>query len=91
MLRNATSMTSNTRLPSARATTSGSASGIQTLNMLDPAPQFATRHIGPDGKDIEAMLKSLGATNLDGLMSETVPGSIRTESPLVRGSAPGGA
>jgi len=48
----------------------------------EPATDFAHRHIGPSSRDIEAMLKAVGASSLDALMNETLPPSIRQKAPL---------
>ena len=47
-----------------------------------PATTFADRHIGPSPHDIAAMLETVGAKSLSGLMSETLPASIRQNAPL---------
>src|SRR5579859_3052043 len=39
--------------------------------------RFVDRHLGPDAKDIEEMLATLGVRNLDELIDRTVPASIR--------------
>src|SRR5882672_12386884 len=44
--------------------------------------RFADRHIGPDAKDVEAMLRVLGHRTLDGLIEAAVPPSIRTRGAL---------
>ncbi len=51
--------------------------GSETGNLLAPCDTFLGRHIGPSDAEIAEMLASLGAASLDGLMAETVPGSIR--------------
>ena len=43
---------------------------------------FATRHVGPDERDVSAMLKTTGAGTLDELIEQTVPASIRLKEPL---------
>ena len=43
---------------------------------------FATRHIGPRGEDLAAMLKEVGAASLDALIDEAIPASIRLKAPL---------
>jgi glycine dehydrogenase len=43
---------------------------------------FASRHIGPSDENIAKMLGELGATDLDGLISEVVPASIRSNAGL---------
>ncbi|TNE84696.1 MAG: glycine dehydrogenase (aminomethyl-transferring), partial [Rhodobacteraceae bacterium] len=40
------------------------------------------RHIGPSPSEMEEMLKAVGARDLDALIDETVPRSIRQEKPL---------
>ena len=40
------------------------------------------RHIGPSPSEMEEMLKSVGVRDLDQLIDETVPASIRQEKPL---------
>jgi glycine dehydrogenase len=44
--------------------------------------EFSTRHIGPDQRDISLMLKELGISSLDQLISETIPASIRLKKDL---------
>ncbi|WP_024585477.1 aminomethyl-transferring glycine dehydrogenase [Aliihoeflea sp. 2WW] len=43
---------------------------------------FANRHIGPGPADQRDMLKTLGVTSIDTLISQAVPKSIRLEAPL---------
>ncbi|ATB26698.1 aminomethyl-transferring glycine dehydrogenase [Melittangium boletus] len=43
---------------------------------------FADRHIGPDSKEVQGMLKTLGVGSLDELIDQTVPPSIRSKEPL---------
>lgn len=43
---------------------------------------FALRHIGPRATDYEAMLKTIGASSLDQLITETIPDNIRLQNPL---------
>jgi len=43
---------------------------------------FASRHIGPDAADRDAMLEVIGAPSLDTLIDETVPAAIRLKEPL---------
>lgn len=43
---------------------------------------FINRHNGPRQHEIEEMLKTIGSTNLDALIAETVPSSIRLPKPL---------
>jgi glycine dehydrogenase len=44
---------------------------------MSPSDTFAHRHIGPGPKDVEAMLRVVGAASLEALVSETIPASIR--------------
>ena len=44
--------------------------------------RFVDRHLGPDSREIEEMLKLLGATSLDELIDRTVPQGIRMKRPL---------
>ncbi|MEG3438667.1 aminomethyl-transferring glycine dehydrogenase [Pannus brasiliensis CCIBt3594] len=44
---------------------------------LDSTDAFVTRHLGPDGKDIERMLKVTGFSSVEELIDRTVPASIR--------------
>ncbi len=44
--------------------------------------RFVDRHLGPDSRDIEEMLAVLGVRNLDELIEQTVPASIRLQRPL---------
>jgi len=48
----------------------------------EEAPGFVDRHVGPGAGDIDAMLKAVGAQNLDALMAEVLPSSIRLARPL---------
>ncbi|MFN0124349.1 MAG: aminomethyl-transferring glycine dehydrogenase [Blastocatellia bacterium] len=47
-----------------------------------PAVDFARRHIGPSPNEIRTMLKAVGASSLDELIAQTIPGSIRQVTPL---------
>ena len=49
---------------------------------IEPAASFARRHIGPSPRDVAAMLETVGAKSLGELMSETLPSSIRQQTPL---------
>src|SRR6201996_7614719 len=52
------------------------------LAVLEAADGFVTRHIGPSGSDITAMLHTVGAATLDDLAAKTVPPAIRTNQAL---------
>ncbi len=49
---------------------------------LDHPDRFVRRHVGLGPKDVESMLREVGASSLDALIAETVPESIRTPKPL---------
>ena len=49
--------------------------------------EFPHRHIGPSPQETAEMLAAVGASSLDELMAQTVPGSIRQKSPLDVGPA----
>ena len=54
-----------------------------TMNM-DPrySEKFESRHIGPDHRQIAAMLKVVKASSVDELINQTVPASIRLKKAL---------
>ena len=52
------------------------------LSALEQHDDFIARHIGPDDKDIAAMLAAIGAASLDQLIEQTVPAAIRLAAPL---------
>jgi glycine dehydrogenase len=54
---------------------------------IEPATNFARRHIGPSPHDVAAMLETVGAKSLGQLMAETLPSSIRQQAPLDLGTA----
>jgi glycine dehydrogenase len=54
----------------------------QSLTQLEQREDFIDRHIGPDEKDVSAMLATLGAPSLDALIGQTVPAAIRLDKPL---------
>lgn len=56
-------------------------------NSDDIATDFARRHIGPAPRDIDKMLKTVRASSLAALMSETLPANIRQKAPLETGKA----
>jgi glycine dehydrogenase len=53
----------------------------------DAAASFVRRHIGPSPRDVAAMLETVGARSLNALMAETLPASIRQQSPLDLGAS----
>ena len=58
-----------------------------TKPSADVATDFVRRHLGPSPSDIQAMLETVSAKSLSGLMSETLPASIRQKAPLDTGRA----
>lgn len=44
--------------------------------------QFEKRHIAPNEHDTNAMLKTVGAANIDELIDQTVPKNIRLKNPM---------
>ena len=44
--------------------------------------QFRHRHLGPDARDLTAMLETVGVASLDELMDQTVPANIRDHQAL---------
>ncbi len=54
---------------------------------LEDASAFVERHLGPDSRARDAMLRAIDRPSLDALVSEAVPASIRSDSPL--GLGPG--
>ena len=52
------------------------------LGALEMRDDFATRHIGPTPRDVEAMLEIVGVPSLEELLARTVPVSIRNDTPL---------
>jgi glycine dehydrogenase len=54
----------------------------RTLNDLQNAEQFVSRHIGPNSDDQQAMLSLLDCNNLQQLIDQVVPASIINEQSL---------
>ena len=46
------------------------------------ATAFVDRHVGPRGREVDAMLEAVGYASLDALIDAAVPASIRTGRPL---------
>jgi glycine dehydrogenase len=51
-------------------------------SVLDPTDTFVHRHLGPDDREIRAMLALVGFDSLDALTDAVVPESIRLSRPL---------
>ncbi len=56
-------------------------------NSAEPAVSFERRHIGPSPRDVAAMLETVRAKNMESLIGEAVPASIRQKQPLELPSA----
>ena len=54
----------------------------RTLNDLQNAEQFVSRHVGPNIDDQQAMLSLLDCNNLQQLIEQVVPASIINEQSL---------
>ncbi len=61
---------------------SDSRSESATLKALEAHDEFVGRHIGPRQAEIDVMLEKVGASSLNELMNQTMPGAIRSERPL---------
>src|SRR5215210_3921373 len=56
---------------------------IKQLNdAISPAESFVPRHVGPDERDVAAMLEVLGFGTLDELIDATIPKRIRYRNGL---------
>ena len=53
-----------------------------TPTAYDPYDFANRRHIGPSPAEMEAMLAAVGVADLDDLIDQTVPASIRQSTPL---------
>lgn len=49
---------------------------------VDYQEQFENRHIAPNQKDTQAMLKTVGVSSIDELIDQTVPQNIRLKKPM---------
>ncbi len=54
----------------------------RTLSELEQKHDFTRRHIGLSSDDQQAMLEVVGASSLDDLIQQTLPGSIRLDDAL---------
>ncbi len=55
---------------------------LAELSLLEAQDSFVARHVGPNETDIQAMLRTVGASSLDELVGRTVPGGIRTHGSM---------
>ncbi|MDP3401755.1 MAG: PLP-dependent transferase, partial [Brevundimonas sp.] len=53
-----------------------------TTSAPEPIQGFRSRHVGPRGDEITAMLDAIGVASLDELIDQAVPSSIRSTEPL---------
>ena len=60
---------------------------VKTLSQLANHTDFISRHIGPDAAQTAAMLTELGVSSIEELIAQTVPASIRLQTPLATGAA----
>ncbi len=51
-------------------------------SLFESVNNFSSRHIGPNKKELEEMLSTIGVESLQSLISETVPDSIRLKNEL---------
>jgi glycine dehydrogenase len=58
------------------------AGSIATLENLQQNDEFIARHIGPDQRQVDSMLQTLGLHTLQELIDSTVPDSIALRRPL---------
>ncbi|WP_370979110.1 aminomethyl-transferring glycine dehydrogenase [Agaribacterium sp. ZY112] len=58
------------------------ATNSTSLQALSNSEEFISRHIGPNASDTDAMLKLLGVSDLNSLMEQAVPESIRLQQGL---------
>ena len=52
------------------------------LARLEQRDAFVHRHLGPDANEIARMCATIGVTDIDALIEQTVPAGIRLASPL---------
>jgi len=50
---------------------------------IDPKSDFVRRHVGPGAGDAEEMLEALGYSEMEGLIEDTVPETIRLDRELM--------
>src|SRR5712672_1566531 len=67
--------------------TNRSRKNFAMLNDLSIPDDFECRHIGPSPQDVSAMLETIGVSNLDELIAQTIPDDIRQHAPLDLGAA----
>jgi glycine dehydrogenase len=50
--------------------------------MPETPGSFQSRHIGPDARERDEMLRTIGVASLDALIDQTIPPAIRSRAPL---------
>ncbi len=60
---------------------------IRSLGELIEPDEFTRRHVGPSVEDVAVMLDAIGVETVEELLSQTMPSTIRSETPL---ELPGG-
>lgn len=56
---------------------------INIMNLFEQqSAEFQTRHIGVNETDTQSMLKTIGVSSMEELISKTIPDSIRIKKPL---------
>ena len=54
----------------------------RAMRTLVESDEFVRRHIGPSPQDLATMLRVVGAESVEGLLDETMPATIRSDTPL---------
>ena len=54
----------------------------KNVDLLSPTDRFVERHVGPDTREVEAMLSRVGFESLDALVEATVPSAIYRSAAL---------
>ncbi|QQS08313.1 MAG: aminomethyl-transferring glycine dehydrogenase [Phycisphaerales bacterium] len=67
--------------------TGGSDHSSAVAKAIGPTDTFVHRHVGPDDRDIQAMLEVLGYPTLDALTRAAVPGGIALKEPMTLGGS----
>ncbi len=60
---------------------------VRSLGELIEPDEFTRRHVGPSDDDVAVMLDAIGVDTVEDLLSQTMPSTIRSETPL---DLPGG-
>ena len=60
---------------------------VRSLGELIEPDEFTRRHVGPSDDDVAVMLDAIGVVSVEDLLSQTMPSTIRSDTPL---ELPGG-